>query len=450
MQRAGGVRYDPFAPEDVDPSVAGATSRLKAQHEKNILAQHLHSLEWQAATNAGQGEASTRHAKRPRPSMPASAPAAHAPSMNGASGSASADATTGRRGSERPRVVERVVEKVVERVVEKVVTVPAEEHITILGVPPLVDDRVRNLVNFILQHVTEPGIEVEAKLGTLFQKYEDVRATTFVPVLCETPLRPELSTDTRFESAVHHTFFAHLNAELNSRVEATAAGQDPATRVQYLRTRELDLFWPGKVRETRRINRDPVSGAETHELIRVQRKTRLGDLNFVCPFSLLDVRYSASKEATMPLPNNGNGDDPPRRRVKERISYKFEFLSVDITAVETTDPEAGLFNHPTHEIEVEIDPSANLFGEVQKYQAGDPSSQLFRIATSLVNTVRLLLEEVHKAAANEEQQQLQYGQQVPHHQDGLPQQQHVDAAQLQYGQPQMRGSAYQHPQHARY
>lgn len=365
---------------------------------------------------------------------------------NGALAGSGGDSTSKSKSGERERVVERVVEKVVERVVEKVIAVPEEQN-TILGVPPLVDDRVRVLVNFILQHVTEPGIEIEAKLGILIEKYKQVRAVDLVPVVCETPLRPEQASDTRFESAVHHTFFAHLNSELNHRVDATGIGDDPKTKVMYLRTKEIDFFWPGKVRETRKCVRDPVTGSETYKRIRVQRKTRLGDLNFMCPFNLLDVRYSASKEdSDVSLPMN-NAPDPRRQRAKERISYKFESLSVDITAVETTDPEAGLFGTPTHEIEVEVDESADLYGEVQKYRAGDPESQLFRIASSLVNTVRLLMEEVGKAAANAEQQQQQEQEQLQMHQQAPQQgqeqqdaayasQQHSDAERQEHAQAQ--------------
>jgi polynucleotide 5'-triphosphatase len=296
-----------------------------------------------------------------------------------------------------PQVTTRIIEKVV----EKIITVPASEPVTIMGGPPLVDDRVRNLVNFILHHVTAPGIEVEAKLGLLIQKYQNVRACGLLPVICETPVRPDVASEIRFESSVHHTVFAHLNTELNRRVEETATYSDPAARVVYLRTREVDLFWPNKVRETRRILVDPHTGVETLERVRVQRKNRLGDLNFLCPASALDVRYSASLEENVPPPPPGEAD-PPKRRVKDRISYKFDSLSIDITAVEMTDPGANLFNHCSHEIEIEVESSANLYGEVEKYRAGDPSSNIFRIATSLVNTVRVVMEEVREIAAQVE------------------------------------------------
>jgi polynucleotide 5'-triphosphatase len=301
----------------------------------------------------------------------------------------------------RPTSAPSVTTCVVEKVVEKIITVPASEPVTIMGGAPLVDDRVRNLVNFILQHVTAPGVEIEAKLGLLIQKYQGVRACGLLPVICETPIRPDVASEIRFESSVHHTVFAHLNTELNRRVEATASYPDAGSRVKYLRTREVDLFWPNKVRETRRVLVDSKTGVESLERIRVQRKNRLGDLNFLCPASALDVRYSASLEENAPAPLLG-GADPPKRRAKDRISYKFDSLSIDITAVEMTDPEANLFNHSTHEIEIEVESSANLFGEVEKYRAGDPSSNIFRIATSLVNTVRVVMEEVREIAAQVE------------------------------------------------
>lgn len=266
-----------------------------------------------------------------------------------------------------------------------------------MGGEPLVDDRVRNLVNFILQHVTGPDVEVEAKLGVLVEKQKDVRACDLLPVLCETPIQPEVAAETRFESCVHHTFFDHLNVVLNQRVEATAEIADPSARVMYLRSRELDVFWPGKVRETRSLAAGPDGGLQEKDTLRVQRKTRLGDLNFVCPGCAVDVRYSASLEEEAKIPPGV--PEPARRRAKDRISYKFDALSVDITAVETTDPDANMFGHTTHEIEVEVESGANLFVEVQKYRAGDPSSRLFGIATSLVNTVRLIMEEIQRVTS---------------------------------------------------
>lgn len=271
--------------------------------------------------------------------------------------------------------------------VERVVQV---EPMTLMGVAPLADDRVRYVVNFILQHVTSPSVEVEAKLGLLMEKHQDTRAVNVVPVLCETPIKPESNSDTRFSSDVGEQIFRTLNAELNKRVEATA--ELSTRRVQYLRTREMDLYWPGRVRESKERRTDAM-GNEVFETVRVQTKRRLGDLNILCPGSIVDVRYSASLEQESNVPQ---GSAPPQmQRMKDRISYKYEYLSIDITAVEmqeTHNPESVT----TYEVEVEIDSSAHLYDEVCKYRTGDASSKLFDIAESLVNTVRLLVEEVRK------------------------------------------------------
>lgn len=370
------MRYDPFAsasdqdrvPPDPSQSV-GYFSKL--DRWPGVLSTALTPLEWKGGNIGSDATDLKRDTKRPRASTHVS------------------ESTAVTAQSEAPP-------KVVEKVVEKVIRVPVAEPLTLLGLPPPVDDRVRNLVSFILQHVTQPGVEVEAKLGTLIVKSKNIRACDFVPTLCESPIRAEEAADIRFESAVHHSCFAYLNKELNRRVEATSSLPNASERVMYLRTRELDFFWPDRVRETRQMSGSDENGNETYETIRVQRKTRLGNLNFLCPSSIMDVRYSASLEMDASRPPR-NVADPAKRRLKDRISYKFDFLSVDITAVETTDPAANLFNQPTHEIEIEIDSSANLFGEVEKYRNGDPTSQLFRIATALVSTVRIIMEEAGKA-----------------------------------------------------
>lgn len=285
------------------------------------------------------------------------------------------DTYKSQQNNEQPHVKEVV------RVVEKVV-----EPITIMGVVPLVDDRVRYVVEFILSHVDSPNIEVEAKLGVLNEREKDVRAVDLVPVLCETPIRPESNKDTRFQSDIGHEMFRRLNTRLNRRIEETAGLEQG--RIEYRRTHECDVFWPGRVRETRerRVSED---GTETYETIRVQSKHRLGDLNVLCPGKIADVRYSANSEEDCSLPASTKSD---MRRLKDRISYKYEYLSVDITCVETTkasDPDHGT---TTFEVEVEIDSSACLYEEVIKFRERDETSKLFDIAASMVNTVRLLLE----------------------------------------------------------
>lgn len=353
------MAYDPFASSQ-SSGFLSKEAKLLNPRRPPIFDVPLAPLEWR--------ESSAHKRARPYPSprsnnVPSSSP----PSRR------TEDVLRSRSApQEKVREVVRIVEKVV-------------EPITIMGVPPLVDDRVRYVVNFILHHVTSPNVEVEAKVGTLIEKSQECRAVNVMPVLCETPIRPESNQDTKFFSDVGEDVFKRLNAVLNDRVDATA-GQEVGC-VQYLRTREKDVYWPGRIRESME-KREDQDGREVYETVRIQSKKRLGDLNVLCPGSNLDIRYSASSEDDCQLPRNSA---PEMQRIKDRISYKFDYLSVDITSVvmehAITQEVVNSF-----EVEVEIDAASDLYGEVCKYRHGDETSKIFDIAGSLVNTVRLILD----------------------------------------------------------
>lgn len=358
--------YDPFYvanPQDGDVEVK--KRKLISVRRPPLFDVPLTKLEW---NNGDLG-----HRKRAKPESHLNASASRGEASE--SWQNHMTQSTGKSAGGTTRDVVRVVEKIVH-----------VEPTTIMGVPPLVDDRVRYVVNFILEHVNSPNVEVEAKLGTLIEKSHGVRAIELVPVLCETPIRSESNKDTRFQSDVGGEVFTRLNSRLNQRVESTS--EQEQGRIHYLRTREMDVFWPGRVRETK-VRRNAPDGSEQYETIRVQSKKRLGDLNVLCPNKIADIRYSASMEQDCNIPPNST---PQMQRIKDRISYKYEYLSIDITCVEMQN-NSSLEPSTTFEVEVEIDPTTDLFGEVLKYRHGDETSKLFDIAGSLVNTVRLLLEE---------------------------------------------------------
>lgn len=352
------MSYDPFAP--AENGNGERSKKLTHRRWPRIFDTELRALEWK-----------TDARKRPRCESEAAA---------GSRSRVSTAASSGRRpevNSESRRVPGGGAGGEAARA-------PTEPS-TIMGIPSPVDDRVRSVVSFMLQNVTSANVEVEAKLGTLFEKQHERRAVELVPVMCETPLTPDSNADTRFESDVGAHVFQHLNVTLNARCVATS-NATPSQRVNYVRTKEVDVYWPGRVRETRvHVEND------VYETVRVQKKERLADLNVLCPGSSLDVRYSASLEEPATPPENGIEQS---RRVKDRISYRFDHISVDITAAARPERTQTV---NTHEVEVEVMDGAALYAEVVKYREGDGSSRLFEIATSLVTTVRLLLEESHKA-----------------------------------------------------
>lgn len=367
--------YDPFQSQD---SADGTVRNTFFKPRPEILNVRLSNLEWVTS--------GSRKRPRPEPSTSTSRQnmtvtdncnsehlgSVNASNHNAASSSAhpesKGDSARPAESTPAPREVIRYIEKPIE-----------VEPITVMGGPPLVDDRVRQLVHFILLHVHSPNVEIEAKLGTLMERAQGVRVTELVPVLCETPIKEESNNDVRFISDVGEELFYKLNQKLNTRVEETAQQQQGTVR--YVRARELDVYYQGRVRQTKSRSNE----RSPFKVVRTQKKERLGDLNVLCPGSICDLRYSASSEMDCSLPNSS----PEMERDKDRISYKFEFLSIDITTVQMI-RQGGV--ERTFEVEVEIDSTTNLFREVEKYRCGDGTSKLFDIAGSLVNTVRLLLE----------------------------------------------------------
>ena len=357
------MKYDPFSKDEYRNEEV--TNRLVSIRKPAIFDVQLQPLDW--------GNANQSKRQRPDPSSTTSHQGMRSRRVDQPQTTTEVS-QDGQTNSEKVRDV---------KIVEKPVHL---EQLTIMGVPPLVDDRVRYVVNFILQHVNSSNVEVEAKLGILVEKAQNLRAVHLVPVLCETPIAQTSNQETRFQSDVGESIFRKLNEKLNRRVEETANQEDG--KVQYLRTREMDVYWPGRVRETKERRKNS-QGQEVYETIRIQSKHRLGDLNVLCPGRAADIRYSASLESDCSIPQNTS---PQLQRVKDRISYKFECLSIDITCVEMQNAGSNEAQR-SYEVEVEIDSTTNLYGEVQKYHKGDESSKIFEIATLFVNTVRLLLED---------------------------------------------------------
>lgn len=360
--------YDPFhVPEPQEDEEAAQAFKLISVRKPTICNVPLAKLEWSSGEGSHRKRSRQEHQSQQKPNQAVDGPE----NRNTQTQNSTDISSVGQSRETSVRIVEKFI--------------PIEPK-TIMGVAPLVDDRVRYVVNFILEHVDSPDVEIEAKLGALIEKSNEVRAIELVPVLCETPIRYESNKDTRFQSDVGGEVFARLNARLNQRVEATA--ELKTGRVHHLRTREMDVYWPGRIRETK-VRKTAPDGTEYYKTIRVQSKKRLGDLNVLCPNKIADIRYSASREEDCSIPPDAA---PQMQRIKDRISYKYEYLSIDITCVEM---QEQIRNEPsvTFEVEVEIDQATDLFGEVLKYRHQDETSKLFDIAGSLVNTVRLLLEE---------------------------------------------------------
>lgn len=387
------MTYDPFATDDTPHT----SRRLTHARKPRLFSKRLHALEWNPAGNTTSSAGDVRsNRKRPRP---AERPAngnnnnSNMHDVNAADGSEHGRATnhSSRRPSPPPSQSAAAVSVSARPPSTPNVPPPASAvSLTILGEPPLVDDRVRSVAQFMLAHVKSGDVEIEAKLGTVMEKADGGRnrASNTLPLSCETLLGAHANSAVRFVSDVGPGVFQHLNKLLCTRCE-----RDP--NVSYDRTCNLDTYWQDtasrtKIRETHRYN---ANTGQFDNPIGIMTKIREGDLNVLCPLAPLDTRYSASTERRLNgLPPTVSNTHVSKRQ-KDRISFKYDYVQVDLTCV--TSEEKGE-QKETREIEVEIADSQALFDHVTRYHNADTSSKIFDIAASLVNTVRALLEEARK------------------------------------------------------
>lgn len=377
------MAYNPFAPS----GDGNARRYAKPPRWPPIFETKLTSLEWGKADSSRKRHRPESESTRRRPDTSRSEPDWKR-----------ADSTR----SDRPRTAPEPASAVT---TTNTSALPPVAGLTIMGGPPILDDRIRVVMNFMLAHVRAPDVEIEAKVGTVFEKASNGRAAEMIPVQCATPVLETSNGDIRFESAVDMSIFSALNTVLNQRVNDTAVSGGVG-KVEYTRTKEVDVYWPGRVRETRVA--DSSSGRDVFRTERVQTKKRLADINFICPGGSFDVRYSASVERDASIPA---GASPTKQRSKDRISYKFEYISVDITMVKMNE---GGQETLTHEVEVEVEDAKRLYEEVCKYNGGDQSSKLCAIAISLVHTVNIILEEIENAIRSLREQQERQGMQNGH------------------------------------
>lgn len=356
------IPYDPFSLPDTVPEGAVAGKR-----RPRILTTKLHSLTWSGNIANSAEHGSVTLGKR---------------EVNGVL------VSSGEHGKVKKQEQEMNGVASSQQTEDNVITRVGE--VGIFGEPLFVDDRIRYIVSFMLRHVTSPSVEVEAKLGLVISKDTNRRAAETFPGLCEAPLRQEIERSYRFESSVSMGMFQYLNKALNRRVTETSKLR--GGRVMYLRARQCDVSYPGKIRQTYDMVGNESTGQTDYIFRSVQTKRRQGNINMVCPLYPVDVRFSASSEISCEVPQNV---DALMKREKDRISYKYKCLSVDITTVHVFEP-ASEQPEVVHEVEVEVDSEAHLYEEIEKYNRGQLDSKLFDIAATLVHTTRFLSEEVKK------------------------------------------------------
>ncbi|KAJ1813365.1 mRNA-capping enzyme subunit beta [Coemansia sp. RSA 2599] len=226
----------------------------------------------------------------------------------------------------------------------------------IFGARPA-EDIVRIVADFMYTHMKDrTNIEIEGKLGRLIDKKTNMRIN--LPVVCETALADDKGL--RFESNMTLQQHAMFNKLLNQRVDETRRPEFRGSRVEYKHTKEIDHFY--KVGGTRvRVTTDKESG----QVLSVITKNRIADLNIFSPRTKLDIRITINEERPMEMPDT-EANKPILERHKDRLSYRQDLWSFDLTQVVSPEQEVGPVNPyatgppkttpavTTHELELEV------------------------------------------------------------------------------------------------
>ncbi|KAJ1951870.1 mRNA-capping enzyme subunit beta, partial [Dipsacomyces acuminosporus] len=246
----------------------------------------------------------------------------------------------------------------------------------IFGARPA-EDIVRVVADFIYTHmVSRTNIEIEGKLGRLVDKKTGQRI--MLPVLSETVIKDDRTI--RFESSMTLPQHAQFNKILNQRVDETRRPDFKGSRVEYKHTKEIDHFY--RIDGTRiRVTTNKESG----DVIGVITKNKIADLNIYSPRTKLDIRITINEESPIAKPDV-EGNKPILERHKDRLSYKQDLWSFDLTQVVSPEHETGPVNPyatgppktapsvTTHELEVEVAKPEVWLAERAKAAANKPNN----------------------------------------------------------------------------
>ncbi|KAJ2627657.1 mRNA-capping enzyme subunit beta [Coemansia sp. RSA 1694] len=254
------------------------------------------------------------------------------------------------------------------------------------------EDIVRVVADFMYTHLKDrTNIEIEGKLGRLVDKRSGLRIN--LPVLCETVYTDDKNI--RFESNMTQQQHAMFNKLLNQRVDETRRPEFRGSRIEYKHTKEIDHFY--RVEGTRvRVTTDKESG----QVLAVITKTKIADLNIYSPRTKLDIRITINEEQPLERPDV-DAHKPIMERHKDRLSYKQDLWSFDLTQVISPEHESGPVNPYatgppkttpaiiTHELELEVAHPDIWLAERAKVTLNKPN-QFHEITHAFLGNLRAL------------------------------------------------------------
>ncbi|PVV02825.1 hypothetical protein BB560_002711 [Smittium megazygosporum] len=241
---------------------------------------------------------------------------------------------------------------------------------SIFGYKPT-DDLFRTISDFIFRHCHLPDLEIEAKLGIIIHKNEGKR------------LRLPIETEAALMDKYPYTFFQSEMSELfNARFSETNQPGFKGSKINYTHTNEVDEYY--KYNNTRlRVTFDKKTNKRLFSL----SKQKIKSLDIYSPKTNLDFRISVNQENKIEAPENLN---LLFKREKDRISYRQDLFSFDLTKVESENVNQPAHNpKTTYELEIEIADIPTLAEEAKKAKKQLPN-RFNEIVQCFINNIRVL------------------------------------------------------------
>lgn len=226
-----------------------------------------------------------------------------------------------------------------------------ESSRTVLGTPYREDDRVILIAHFISEHFTNPGIEIEAKIGT----FGFSNGNMFIPHISEIDMR---RSEGRFESSLQPLMFFSLLDRL----------KNVCREFTYEETEDSLYTCSGrdnKIRQTVGAN---------NEILATIKKSKIADKNFLLNLSGLGIRISANYEENLEKIPDGSKFSVLRQ--KKRHAFRYQYLEIDMT-------EVVMNNKPSYELEIEIADFSFVKTHVDNYISGADKGGLIAIARKI-------------------------------------------------------------------
>lgn len=282
------------------------------------------------------------------------------------------------------------------------------------------DENVKLLSDFLFRFCTQADVEIEGKLGLVYNRKTQKRVHidgVKSLVCCATD-----EIDASFAAEIDANMFRHFNEDLLQRrflddqAKAKAANARPHWR--YAHTRLTDKF------HTVGNDRVRVSYDTNGAVVECIVKDKLEHVDFWNgKAKAIDFRISASRErkglhtqaqskqtedarasstcspllaltCAVPVPVPLSAPDQIRR--KDRMSYRYDLWSIELTKVDlftalasNGEPVSAQPASTTFEVEVEIREMEYLRREAAKVRAGAPN-EFVKVATAMIDQMRTL------------------------------------------------------------